>query len=111
MDSTSRGFSRVAASLALFATVASPASVLAWEHSVTPYGAYCRECTDYGVCKEPIPPHHAIRALSSYFQERGLSVGTIHHKGRFIEADIYRDHIKVDKILFDRKTGRIRSIY
>ena len=80
------------------------------ENAVTPYGDYCKECTTYGTCKAPLPPKEAIYAIETYYREKGFSVGKVHHKGRFIEAEIYQDNRLVDKVLFDRKTGRIRSI-
>ncbi|MEW6108164.1 MAG: hypothetical protein AB1632_03195 [Nitrospirota bacterium] len=81
------------------------------EENITPYGDYCRECTSYGTCKDVMPPKAAVHALTKYYQEKGYSVGNIHHKGRFIEADIFKDDRQVDKVLFDRKTGRLRSVY
>ncbi len=81
------------------------------ENNVTPYGDYCRDCTIYGTCKEIIPPRVAVIALERYYMERGYRVGTIYHKGRFIEAEIYKNNRRVDMVLFDRKTGRLRSIY
>jgi hypothetical protein len=78
---------------------------------VTPYGGYCRECTIYGVCKEPIPPKESIHALRNYYNSRGFDIGAIQHRGRFIEAEIFRDNKPVDRIIFDRKTGRVRSVY
>jgi hypothetical protein len=85
-------------------------SAHAGEDTVTPYGDYCKECTTYGTCKDPIPPKAAITAIGNYYRERGYTVGRVRHKGRFIEAEIYQDNRLVDKVLFDRKTGRIRSI-
>jgi hypothetical protein len=81
------------------------------ENNVTPYGDYCRDCTIYGTCKEVIPPGVAVIALDRYYRERGYRVGTIYHKGRFIEAEIFKHNRRVDVVLFDRKTGRLRSIY
>jgi hypothetical protein len=81
------------------------------ENNVTPYGDYCRDCAIYGTCKEIIPPNVAVIALSRYYSERGYRVGTIYHKGRFIEAEIFKHNRRVDVVLFDRKTGRLRSIY
>ena len=85
-------------------------SAYAGQDAVTPYGDYCKECATYGTCKDPIPPQAAIVAIENYYRERGYTVGKVRHKGRFIEAEIYEDNRLVDKVLFDRKTGRIRSI-
>ena len=85
--------------------------VQAEENNVTPYGDYCRDCTIYGTCKEIISPGVAVIALDRYYRERGYRVGRIYHKGRFIEAEIFKNNRRVDVVLFDRKTGRLRSIY
>jgi len=78
---------------------------------VTPYGDYCGVCITYGVCKDVLPRNVALKALNKYYGEKGYRVGEVHLKGRFIEADIYKKDVKVDRVLFDRKTGRLRSIY
>lgn len=83
----------------------------AFDKIITPYGDYCKECTSYGVCAEVIPVKDSIHAISRYYRKKGYSVGNIYHKGRFIEADVYKNGKEVDKVLFDRKTGRLRSIY
>ena len=88
-------------------------SILAYaeENNVTPYGDYCKDCTIYGTCKEVISPKLAMVALDRYYREKGYRVGAFYHKGRFIEAVIFKNDRRVDVILFDRKTGRLRSIY
>ena len=88
-----------------------PLSVYAEENSVTPYGDYCKDCTIYGTCKEVISPKLAMVALDRYYREKGYRVGAFYHKGRFVEAVIFKDSRQVDVVLFDRKTGRLRSIY
>jgi hypothetical protein len=80
-------------------------------NNVTPYGDYCRECTLYGICKEVIAPEDAVMVLDRYYRHKGYRLGTIYHRGRFIEAEIYKNKRQVDKVVFDRKTGRLRSIY
>jgi hypothetical protein len=85
-------------------------SAFAGEDVITPYGDYCNKCTKYGICKDPLPPGDAIAAIEQYYRNKGYTVGRIQHKGRFIKADIYEGHRLVDKVLFDRKNGRIRSI-
>jgi hypothetical protein len=87
------------------------ATIYAEERGITPYGDYCGVCTHYGTCKELLPPTEALRALKKYYKDKGYSVGRVYQKGRFIEAEIYKDDKQVDKVLFDRKTGRLRSIY
>jgi len=80
------------------------------EGMITPYGDNCKKCTIYGTCKAPIPAGKALNAIEQYYRDKGYSVKKVQHKGRFIQAEIYNGHRLVDKVLFDRKTGRIRSI-
>jgi len=89
-----------------FATIASAGGK--W---ITPYGDYCGACITYGICRDVLPPNVALKALNKYYGEKGYRVGAVHLKGRFMEAEIYKKDVKVDKVLFDRKTGRLRSIY
>ncbi len=80
-------------------------------NDVTPYGDCCMWCGAYGICKEDMEPKEAENAIEQYFARKGFRAVNIRHKGRFVEAEIYRDNRPVDKIIFDRKTGRIRSTY
>lgn len=106
---TLRSITRSALSAAvLLAAVSVPA---ADDKQITPYGGYCKDCAVYGSCRETIPPHQAIQSLRKYYEERGYRLGSVAHKGRMIEAEVLRNNKQVDKVIFDRKTGRIRSIY
>ncbi|HXX58179.1 MAG TPA: hypothetical protein VEI96_09290 [Thermodesulfovibrionales bacterium] len=78
---------------------------------VIPYGDYCQYCSAYGICKGDLEPREAEKAIEGYFGSKGLRVVHIRHRERFVEVEIYKDNKMVDKILFDRKTGRIRSTY
>jgi hypothetical protein len=78
---------------------------------VTPYGDFCRECGQYGTCKNMMKPGDSRKALIDYFKEKGLEVEVLRVKGRFIKANIKDSGEIVDIIIFDRKNGRIRSIY
>ncbi len=80
------------------------------EHGM-PYGDYPLWNSAYGICSENMNPRDAEVAIEKYFAIKGLRAANMRHKGRFIEADVYRDSQLYDKIIFDRKTGRIRSIY
>ncbi len=81
------------------------------EGPVTPYGAYCKDCAVYGSCRESIPIRESMQSLRKYYEERGYRLGNVAHKGRFIEAEVLQNSKQVDKVLFDRKTGRLRSMY
>lgn len=97
--------------IAIIVFLSIPLFAYAEENSGTPYGDYCKDCTIYGTCKEIISPKGAMTALDRYYREKGYRVGAFYHKGRFVEAVIFKDSRQVDVVLFDRKTGRLRSIY
>lgn len=92
-------------------TVSSILPLHADDSRVTPYGDYCAECAMYGACRDVLQQDAAVRVMDKYYRDRGYQVGNILHRGRFIEAVIYKDDRQVDRVLFDRKTGRLRSIY
>jgi hypothetical protein len=81
--------------------------------NVTPYGDFCPNCSVYGVRykHEAVRHDKAVDAIRAYFAKRGFQIGNVRGVGRFIKVDIYRDRKLVDRIVFDRRTGRIRSIY
>jgi len=91
--------------------IPSASAAAAGEQPVTPYGDHSKDCTIYGTGKVLIPLPAAIHGLKKYYEARGYSVGIVHHRGRFIEAEIFRNDRQVDKVLFDRVSGRVRSIY
>ncbi len=68
-------------------------------------------CGAYGICRDFIPPRESEEIIMSYFSSKRLRVGRLYHRGRFVEADIYENGRLRDRIIFDRKTGRIRSAY
>jgi len=81
------------------------------KEEVTPYGDYCKEFSAYGICRQTLPPDEALTALTRYYRDKGCRVVLVNQRGRFIVAEIYRHYRQVDKVVFDRKTGRLRSIY
>lgn len=97
--------------IALILTLILSGSIFAGQHDATPYGDYSDWCGAYGTCKEDIGPRDAEIAIVKYFSSKGCRVTNIRHKGRFVEAEIHRNSSLADKIIFDRKTGRIRSTY
>ncbi len=88
-------------------------AVFAWRHGspVTPYGDFCPRCSNYGVCKTVLSPEDSKKAIIDYYNKKGLDVEIVNIRGRFIKAKIKDEDIAVDEIIFDRRTGRIRSIY
>ncbi len=79
--------------------------------NVTPYGDFCRKCTKYGTCKSLMSHDEAKQAMIDYYNKKGFGVEVESKKGRFIRAKIKDRHKVVDVIIFDRRTGRVRSIY
>ena len=78
---------------------------------VTPYGDSCRLCTEYGTCDSPMSNEGANKAIIEYYHAKGLKVMIETNRGRFIKAKIINKDDVVDVIIFDRRTGRVRSIY
>ncbi|MBI5664193.1 MAG: hypothetical protein HZC49_03740 [Nitrospirae bacterium] len=87
--------------------------VYAWRTGkpVTPYGDFCPHCTNYGSCKTIMSHEDARKAMINYYQEKGLNVELENKRGRFIRARIKEQNRVIDVIIFDRRTGRVRSIY
>ena len=100
---------RYVISFTLFFLVA--VSLRSAAETVMPYGDYPLWHSAYGICKQNLSPEEAEIAIGRYFASRGLRAENMRHGNRFTVADVYRDKLLFDKILFDRKTGRIRSIY
>jgi hypothetical protein len=78
---------------------------------VTPYGDFCRRHSRYGMHHEQLSLERAQDSLDHYFGAKGLTVTIVGSHGRFIKALIKDRDAVVDTIIFDRMTGRIRSIY
>lgn len=78
---------------------------------VTPYGDFCTRCGHYGACKSEMSLEDAENAIAEYYHNKGFRINVEEGKGRFIRANINRGDETVDVIIFDRETGRIRSIY
>ena len=89
-------------------------------NTVVPYGDYCAKCTHYGGessggegFRHPVVmmSEQAEEALMAYFHDRGMGVQHLLGAGRFIRADVVLGNKVIDTVIFDRRTGRIRSIY
>jgi hypothetical protein len=78
---------------------------------VTPYGDFCPRFTNYGKHKAMLSRENSRKALRDYYGAKGLGVYVEAFKGRFIKAVIVNKDAVIDKIIFDRRTGRIRSIH
>jgi hypothetical protein len=91
----------------------SVSGVLAWPQGkqVTPYGDFSPQCGKYGACNTIMTDYDAEKALKDYYNKKGLNVEIGKKGGRFLRARIYDKTGIVDIIIFDRQTGRIRSIF
>lgn len=78
---------------------------------ITPYGDFCSKCSKYGRGGRQVKMRKAMDAVGAYFEQKGLTVKHIRGRKRFLVIDVYKEDIIVDTILFDRRTGRLRSIY
>ena len=83
-------------------------------HGRWPYGDYCSgprggvygdktEVTSVGECKS---------ILRNYYAGDDVTIGKIVNKENYFEAEILDRYNRiVDRVIVDRRTGRIRSIY
>lgn len=78
---------------------------------IVSYGEHCGICGQYGYCSREVSREEAVGALRRYYEKRGLAVLVIRERERFLEAVIHGNGMVVDRVLFDVRTGRIRSIY
>ena len=95
-------------------SIAVPA--LAEDDAITPYGDFCQCGGRYGAMRNqwgrgPHEAHEAMLSMKEYYIQRGMEVREVKARGRFVVADILKEGNVVDRIVFDRRTGRIRSIY
>lgn len=78
---------------------------------ITPYGAYCPLCGEYGYCAKYPTKKEITDALNLYYSKKGLKAVLKKQDGRFAEAEVYKNKKIVDRIMLDIKTGKMRSIY
>lgn len=89
----------------------SPAMAFHGHDRVTPYGDFCTRVSHYGMHKGTIPLEQAEEALKHYYSEKGLEIEIIQEEERFLKALVKDGDTVVDTVIFDRRTGRLRSIY
>ena len=67
---------------------------------------------DYGEKQKIATSAEARKALKKYFADKDLIIGEVVEKELYFEADIMDRNMAVtDKVIVDKRTGRIRSIY
>ncbi len=82
-----------------------------YEKTITPYGDYCRHFSHYGRNKSMNSRAQAERALRHYYYKKGYDFEILSTEGRFLKVNLKNKGKVVDTIIFDRLTGRLRSIY
>jgi len=66
----------------------------------------------YGERKAVSSGDEARRMIRDYFSGRDVKIGDVRERDLFFEADIRDRHgALVDKVIIDKRTGRIRSTY
>lgn len=71
-----------------------------------------RRLDGYGEKRPVRGPEEARRTLEKFYGEKGLWVGSIKERELLFEAEVLdRNNKLVDKVIIDKRTGRIRSIY
>ena len=81
---------------------------------VYPYGDYKKGTADssYGQKRPVATAEEAKKVLTEYFAKKDVRIGEIKEKGLFFEAEIRdKSNNLVDKVIVDKRTGRIRSTY
>jgi hypothetical protein len=81
---------------------------------VYPYGDYKKGTlvSSYGEKRPVTTVEEAKRVLTEYFAKKDVMIGEIKEKELFFEAEIRdKNNNLVDKVIIDKRTGRIRSIY
>jgi hypothetical protein len=75
-----------------------------------PYGG--SQGGTYGEKQQVTTKEEAKKLLMDYFSKKDVTIGEIREKQYYFEADILDGKGKViDKVIVDKRTGRIRSIY
>lgn len=77
---------------------------------IIPYGDYCSHVSHYGTHHGILANHQVEKALKHYFGKKGLDFEIMNNRGRFVKAHVKSDDKVIDTIIFDRHSGRIRSI-
>lgn len=66
----------------------------------------------FGEKKEITTAEEARKAFKKHFEKKDLSIGDVIEKELYFEAEIKdRKNTVIDKVVVDKRTGRIRSIY
>ena len=80
----------------------------------SPRGGYKKGAaeTGYGEKRPVTTIEEAREALTEYFAKKDVKIGEIREQTLFFEAEIRdKNNNLVDKVIVDKRTGRIRSTY
>lgn len=77
----------------------------------TPYGDYCKRTNNYGMHKSLLDVKQSVEALKHYYGEKGFTIDIISNDGRFMKVRVKDKNKVLDTIIFDRRSGRVRTIY
>ena len=106
---------RKAILLSLFMTMLYFCSLtFAGAEDASPYGGYKKGTaeTGYGEKRPVATIEEARKALTEYFAKKDVKIGEIREQELFFEAEIRdKSNNLVDKVIIDKRTGRIRSTY
>ena len=106
---------RKAILLSLFMTMLYFCSLtFAGAEDASPYGGYQKGTaeTGYGEKRPVTTIEEARKALTAYFAKKDVKIGDIREQELFFEAEIRdKSNNLVDKVIVDKRTGRIRSTY
>jgi len=76
----------------------------------SPYGD--TKSGEYGERRTVQNAADAMKVLKEYFSKKDFRIGEIRERKLYFEADILdKNNRIVDKVIVDKRTGRIRSIY
>lgn len=77
-----------------------------------PYGNYCPMWGKYGARKPVRTVDEVRKILQEYFSDESLKIDKIKEKRWYFEAEIKdKTDALIDRLIVDKRTGRIRSIY
>jgi hypothetical protein len=80
----------------------------------SPYGAYKKDPAEssYGENRPVTSIEEARRVLKEYFAKKDVRIGEIREQKFFFESEIRdKNNNLIDKVIIDKRTGRIRSTY
>ena len=74
--------------------------------------AYAADQGSFGQKRGTATADKALKALKKHFEKKDIVIGEIIEKELYFEAEIKdQKNTVVDKVIIDKRTGRIRSIY